>query len=148
MFGTDLESWDVILFNNKNFDQHLLTFVDFCWLKNQMKYRKSAIFWQSQGNFKTKIWIEKVNKSWPNIFCQKLWCLSFLNSCNHPFARFDGDFESIWIFPWKSIFFKIMKKWKIWWWFTISLNSFLKTYEVGWHGYEKLRCHIFQQQKI
>ena len=43
---------------------------------------------------------------------------------------------------------KSWKKWKIWWWFTISLNSFLKTYEVGWHGYEKLRCHTFQQQKI
>ena len=28
MFGTDLESWDVILFNNKKFGQHLLTFVD------------------------------------------------------------------------------------------------------------------------
>ena len=28
MFGTDLESSDVILFNNKNFGQHLLTFVD------------------------------------------------------------------------------------------------------------------------
>ena len=59
MFGTDLESWDVILFNNKKFGQHLWTFVDFCWLKNQMKYRKNAIFDNPKGISKRKYGLKK-----------------------------------------------------------------------------------------
>ena len=59
MFGTDLESWDVILFNNKKFGQHMLTFVDFCWLKNQIKYRKSTIFDNPKGISKRKYGLKK-----------------------------------------------------------------------------------------
>ena len=80
------------------------TFVGFCWLLLTQKpneISKKCHFWQSQGNFKTKIWIEKVNKGWPNILCQKLWRLSFLNSCQPSFCE-------------------------IWWRFWVNLNFSMK----------------------
>ena len=78
--------------------------VNICWLLLTQKpneISKKCHFWQSQGNFKTKIWIEEVNKCWPNIFCQKLWCFSFLNSCQPSFCE-------------------------IWWWFWVNLNFSMK----------------------
>ena len=53
----------------KKFGQHY--FVDFCWLKNQMKYRKSAIFDNPKGISKRKYGLKKSTSSVDQIFFVK-----------------------------------------------------------------------------
>ena len=77
--------------------------VNTCWLLltlEPIEKWKKCHFSQFQGKFKVKILTHKVNKCWPKFFYVKVWCLSFLKTCQPSF------FEVWWRF-WRNLNFCI-----------------------------------------
>ena len=75
--GTVLESWDIILFGQHKFGQHLLTNVDF---QTKWKCWKIVILCKISISSKSICWPKRSTEwCWPTFSKSKLQCLSLLN---------------------------------------------------------------------
>jgi len=77
MYDTNLENWNIILFNKNNFIQRLLTFLG---CRTSRKIMKMLIFRISR-KVQSKAMDHEVNKCWQNYFYHKIWCLGFSKAC-------------------------------------------------------------------
>ena len=116
--GTVLESWDIILFGQHKFGQHLLTNVDFptkwnCW--------KNRGFMQNQHIVKVNLLTKKVNGCWPKFSKSKLQCLSFLNTYRRSSYLILESFCDFWILVLFSP--KNVNLSSFWWFFKNAENT-------------------------